>query len=419
MLDLAYALAQDRQDPLARFRDAFLIADPDTIYLDGNSLGRLPRQTTARVEQAIRFEWGERLVRSWNETWMEAPRRIGAKLARLLGARADEVIVADSTSVNFFKLAHAALDARPGRHQIVTETDNFPTDAYILQGLLRARGAPYRLDHVDPDGFSVRTADVIRAIDPSDCALVTLSHTSFKSGAVYDMAAVTRAAHDAGALVLWDLSHSVGALPLALDACDADLAVGCTYKYLNGGPGAPAFLYVRRDLQAQLPNPVQGWFGQKDQFDMAPAYMPAPGLDRFLVGTPPILSLLAVEVGVDLVLEAGIEAIRAKSVALSEFFIQLWERQLAPLGVTLNSPRDPACRGSHVSLGHPEALRIDRALIEDLKVIPDFRPPDNLRFGLAPLYTTWADVYHAVARLRRVIAEKLYEKYPLERLRVT
>lgn len=417
---LSYATAQDRADPLASFRDEFVIDDPHLIYMDGNSLGRLPKRAQARLTYAVAEEWGERLVRGWNEGWYDAPQRIGAKIAQIIGAQSDEVIVADSTSVNFYKLVLAALDARPTRHQIVSETVNFPTDSYILQGIVRARGGAYHVTNVaSEDGITIPTETVIAAIDSNDCALVTLTHTAFKSGSVYHMHAITEAAHQAGALVLWDLSHSAGSIPVHLNECNADFAVGCTYKYLNGGPGAPAFLYVRRDLQHQVSNPIQGWFGQKNQFDMGFEYAPAPGMTRFLVGTPPILSMLAVEAGVDLILQAGIERLRAKSIAQTEFLIALWDAWLKPFGVVLNSPRDSKWRGSHVSLGHPDALRIDRALIEDVNVIPDFRYPDNIRFGIAPLYTSFADVFHAMERFRLVMQEKLHEKYPKERLAVT
>jgi len=265
MLDLDYALEQDRRDPLAPFRAEFVIDDPDTIYLDGNSLGRLPKRTIARLQEAVEQQWGKRMVRGWGEGWMDAPQRIGAKIAQLIGAQSDEVLVADSTSTNFYKLVCAALDARSGRHQIVTEIVNFPTDAYILQGIVRARGDHYHITYVDSqDGITISTDAIVDALNAKDCALVTLTHTAFKSGYVYDMRAITDAAHRAGALVLWDLSHSVGSIPVHLNDCNADFAVGCTYKYLNGGPGAPAFLYVRRDLQAQAMNPIQGWFGQRE-----------------------------------------------------------------------------------------------------------------------------------------------------------
>jgi kynureninase len=417
--DRTHAARLDAADPLARFRDEFVVAEPRLIYLDGNSLGRLPRRTAARLRQVVEREWGERLIRGWNEGWFTAARRIGGKLAGLLGAAPDEVVVADSTSVNLFKLAVAALRARPGRRRVVTDDANFPSDLYVLQGAIDLLGAGHRLDIVrSPDGLTVPEAALAAAID-GDTALVALSHVAFRSAFTHDIAAVTTLAHRQGALVLWDLSHSVGVLPVKLGEARADLAVGCTYKYLNGGPGAPAFLYVRRDLQERLANPVWGWFGQRDQFALDPEYVPGPGMQRFLVGTPPVLSLLAVEPGIDVVLEAGLDRVHAKSRALTDYLIALWEAELAPLGFALNSPRDARQRGSHVALGHPDALRIDRALIEEMAVLPDFRHPDNLRLGIAPLYTTFADVHEAVARIARVVRERLHERYPATRPAVT
>ena len=419
LTDIDYARELDRRDELAHFRNEFVINDPDLIYLDGNSLGRLPKRTAARMREVIEKEWGERLIRGWGEGWFTAPQRIGAKIAQLIGAQADEVIVTDSTSVNLFKLYIAALQARPGRPKVVTDDLDFPSDVYVLQGAVKLAGPVYRLEMArSADGLTVSN-DALQATIDKDTALVTLTHTAFKSGYVYDMGAVTGMAHRAGALVLWDLCHSVGAMPLDLNAANVDMAVGCTYKYLNGGPGAPAFLYIRRDLQEQLLNPIWGWFGQRGQFDMKLDYEPAPGLHRFLAGTPTMLSLAAVEPAVDLLLEAGVERLRAKSVQQTEYLIALWEALLAPLGVTLNSPRDPARRGAHVSLGHPEGLRIDLALIHDMRVIPDFRYPDNIRLGLAPLYTSFTEIHEGIMRIRRVIVERLYEKYPTERPEVT
>ncbi len=417
--DKDYALELDARDPLARFRDEFVITDPELIYLDGNSLGRMPKKSAARVREVLEHEWGERLIRGWGEGWFNAPQRIGGKIARLLGAEPDEGVVGDSTSVNFFKLVVAALRALPHRHRVVTDDLNFPSDLYILQGALALAGEDYELVRVhSTDGMTVSREALARAIT-DDTALVTLTHTAFKSGWTYDMAEITVLAHRAGALMLWDLSHSVGAMPLALDATGVDLAVGCTYKYLNGGPGAPAFLYVRRELQGEMTSPIWGWFGQKDQFDMALDYTPASGITRFLAGTPGMLSLAPIEASVDLMLEAGVDRLRAKSVQQTEYLIDLWQDLLAPLGVTLNSPRDSHCRGSHVSLGHPEGLRIDRALIKEMKVIPDFRYPDNIRIGSAPLYTSFADIHEGMNRLRRVIEERRYEKYPVARPDVT
>jgi kynureninase len=407
----------DAQDALAHFRDEFLIADPHLLYMDGNSLGRLPRRTETALTDAIQRQWGERLIRSWGEGWYEAPLRIGDKIGRLVGAAAGQVVVSDSTTVNLYKLVMAALALRPERGKVVTDTLNFPSDLYVLQGCLAADSALRRLVRVDP-GEQDLTQAILAAID-EQTALVTLSHVVFKSGAMYDAAAITRRAHELGALVLWDLSHSAGAAPVELDAWGADFATGCTYKYLNGGPGAPAFLYVRRDLQAAALSPVWGWFGEARPFAFDLDYQPAQGIARFLCGTPPMLALTAVESGVDLLLEAGIAAIRAKSVAQTSYLIELYDQFLAPLGFSLATPRDPARRGSHVTLRHAEGYRINRALIEEMQVIPDFREPDHIRLGVAPLYTRFTDLWETVERTARAVTEGAYRHFPVERAAVT
>jgi len=405
------ARERDREDPLARYRAEFVVAEEGLLYLDGNSLGRLPKRAEALVARVVREEWGGRLIRGWNEGWVDAPRRVGDKLGRLLGASPGEVVVSDSTSVNLFKLAVAALRAREGRTGIVTDELNFPSDLYVLDGAARLLGGGRRVTVVAArDGISVDPADLAAAIGP-DTALVSLSHVAYRSGFLHDMRAVTEIAHRAGALVLWDVSHSAGVVPIDFEASGVDLAVGCTYKHLNGGPGAPAFLYVRREMQTSLENPIPGWFGREAPFTFAPDFAPAAGVERFLVGTPPILSLAAAEAGVDLALEAGVEVARAKSVALGTFLERLWESVLEPRGVTLRSPRETARRGSHLSFGHPEGLAIDRALIEELNVIPDFRPPDVIRFGYAPLYTRFEELCEAVDRFRRVLDEELWRRY--------
>ena len=405
------ARERDREDPLARYRGEFVELEEGLVYLDGNSLGRLPKKAVALVSKAVREEWGGRLVRGWNDGWVDAPRRVGDKLARLLGARAGEVLVSDSTSVNLFKLSVAALKAREGRTTIVTDDLNFPSDLYVLNGAARLLGGGRRVVVVPArDGTSVDPADLAAAIGP-DTALVSLSHVAYKSGFLHDMKTVTGIAHRAGALVLWDVSHSAGVVPIELEAWGVDLAVGCTYKHLSGGPGAPAFLYVRRERQGALENPIPGWFGREAPFSFAPDFAPAAGVERFLVGTPPILSLAAVEAGVDLTLEAGVEAARAKSVAQGRFLEGCWKTQLEPLGVVLRSPREPGLRGSHLSFGHPEALAIDRALIAETNVIPDFRPPDVIRFGFAPLTNTFEDLLEGVTRFRRVLVEELWRRH--------
>lgn len=419
LLDPQYAKMLDAQDPLAAFRREFVIDDPDLIYLDGNSLGRLPRRTRALLQDYVDIQWGQRLIRGWNEGWLDLGQRLGGKIARLIDAQADEVVVAESTSTNLFKLAVAAVKARPGRRKIVTDDLNFPSDLYIFQGIAALLGEDYRVQIVpSPDGIHGPVEALAAAID-AETALVSLSHTVFKSAYTYDMAAVTALAHDAGALALWDLSHAAGAVPVDLNGANADLAVGCTYKYLNGGPGSPAFLYVRRDLQEDLHNPISGWYGQAAPFDFGLDYQPAAGLRRMLTGTPPVLSLAGIEPGVDLLLEAGMDQLRAKSLQQSEYLIALHEELLRPLGFQLNSPRDAARRGSHISLGHPEGWRINRALIEQMQVLPDFRAPDNIRLGITPLYTTFGEIHRAALALRQVVGERLYEQYPPERPAVT
>jgi kynureninase len=410
--DLAYAIELDARDPLAYFRKRFVISDPNLIYMDGNSLGRLPQSAVTFAEDLIQHQWGERLIRSWNEGWFTAPERVGAKIAQLIGAQPDEVIIADSTSVNLFKLVVAALRIQHGRSRILTDNLNFPSDLYVLQEVIDVLDKQHQLDIVpSPDNIHGPVTELQARLD-NQTALLTLSHTVFKSGYIYDMPAITAAAHAAGTLVLWDLSHSVGSIPVDLHVAQADLAIGCTYKYLNGGPGAPAFLYIRRDLQDVLRNPIAGWMGQRNLFDFELEYRPTTGLRHFLTGTPPIVSLSLIESGVDLLLEAGMNNLRAKSVLQSKYLIHLWEELLEPLGFTLNSPREADHRGSHVSLGHAEGLRIDQALIHEMNVLPDFRPPDTIRLGFAPIYTSFRDIHSAVMCMQKVVTDRHYEKYP-------
>jgi kynureninase len=391
----------DGADLLAGWRERFALPD-GVIYLDGNSLGALPKATAAVLEQVTRRQWGEDLVTSWTRHgWVDLPQHVGAKIARLIGAAPHEVIVADSISVNLFKLIAAALHLRPGRRVIVSERGSFPTDLYIAQGLRDLLGDRIELRAVAPDELEA-------ALD-AETALLMLTHIDYRSGRMHDMAHLTRAAHDAGALALWDLAHSAGALPVELNAAGADLAVGCGYKYLNGGPGAPAFLFVAERWQEQARQPLAGWFGHREPFAFAPDYEPAPGITRFLAGTPAILSLKALEVGVDLLLEVDREALRAKSMRLTENFLRLVEARCAGFGFELASPRDPGARGSQVAFRHPESYPIMQALIAR-GVIGDFRAPDLLRFGFAPLYLRFVDVWDAVARLQAVMAERAWDR---------
>jgi kynureninase len=359
----------------------------------------------------VREQWGRRLIRGWNDGWLELTGRIGAKIARLIGVDPAEVIVADSTSVNLYKLAVAALRARPGRTTIVSDELNFPSDLYVLRAACGTVGGGAGLRLVaSPDGMTIPPDAFAAAIDEGT-ALVAACRVGFKSGSLYDTAAITQAAHRRGALALWDLSHSVGAMPVDLHADGVDLAVGCTYKHLCGGPGAPAFLYVRSDLQAQLLNPIAGWFGRADPFGFAVDYEPAAGVRRFLTGTPPVVSTALIEPGVDLVTEAGPERLRARSLRQTEYLGRLWESELSAVGYAWNSPTEPARRGAHVSLGHPEAWRIAQAVVDRFGVIPDFRRPDNIRLGPSPLYTTFVELRAAVEALRIVVEQRLYERY--------
>ena len=389
----------DCMDPLAVFRPRFVVDESNLIYMDGNSLGRMPRKT-AELLGDFEKSWGRDLIAGWNNGWYTLSERLGAKIASLIGAKANEVIVCDSTSINLFKLAHAALSVqRPnGRKTIVSNLTNFPSDLYVLQGL-----------------GEVRTFESL----DEQTSLVSLSHVEFKSGALLDMASETKRAHNHGALMLWDLSHSVGAIPINLNDCQVDLAVGCTYKYLNGGPGAPAFIYIREDLQDQMMSPIQGWFGQHDPFSFSQHYQPAGGLRRFLAGTPPVISLTAIEPGIDLILEAGIDRLREKSLAQTAFLIEIYDEFLAPLGVELHTPRSPNDRGSHVSLGHANAWQITQALIENRRVIPDFRTPDSVRFGVTPIYTTFEEIARAMISLHDVVATNEFMSFSNARHAVT
>jgi len=417
---LDFAEQLDQQDTLARYRDQFVSKDPDLIYLDGNSLGRLPKSVIERMKKAVEEEWGTALIRGWNKGWWEAPTRIGEKIASLLGAAEGQVVVGDQTSINLFKLSTAALTLQPKKKRIITDTFNFPSDLYILQGINRLLGNNHEIIRIGASDNDI-TPDIAaleRAIN-EDTALVTLSHVTFKSGYLYDMAHITDLAHRKGALVLWDLSHSAGAVPIELDTCNVDFAIGCTYKYLNGGPGAPAFLYVNKRIQNEVTSPIWGWWGQKDPFEFDLDYQPAPGVQRFLVGTAPILSMLAMEAALTPLLEAGMDALRAKSVLMTDYASYLTDHLLAPLGFSLGSPRDSARRGSHISIRHKEGYRINRAMIEELNVIPDFRAPDNIRLGFAPLYISFTDIWEGFDRIRKVVEEKRYEKYPKQKLKVT
>jgi kynureninase len=404
------AVEADYADPLAGYRKHFAIPDPDLIYLDGNSLGRPTIEAVERIETALNQEWGRGLVRSWRDEWIGLPEEVGDLLAPVIGAAQGEVLITDQTSVNLFKLATAALQATD-RTDIVSDDSNFPSDLYVLDAVARAAGGRLRIASVDPP--TGLTVDDLSPLLDNDVGVVSISHVGFKTGAIADLGAVTAAARSAGALALWDLSHSAGVVPVRLSAHEVDLAVGCTYKYLNGGPGAPAFLYVRHNLQERLSCPIPGWFGHADMFAFDPAYSPAPGIRRFAAGTPPILSLRGAQAGIALTAAAGIDAIRAKSLQLTGFLIDRFDERLAGRGFAVGSPRNPDLRGGHVSLLHPNAYPITQALI-DRSVIPDFRAPDTIRLGLAPLYTTFTELWDAVEAIADVVESETYRDFPAE-----
>lgn len=415
-----FALQLDSQDKLASFKEAFVISDPGLIYFDGNSLGMMPKIAQQKAKQIVDEQWGMDLIRGWNKGWWDAPQRVGDKIGKIIGAAPGQTLVNDTVSLNLFKLATSALTLQPNRKRIITDTLNFPSDLYILQGIRETLGNKHEIILIgSKDNDLTPDLAALEAAIDENTALVTLSHVVFKSGYMYDMQRITDLAHKKGALVLWDLSHSVGSVPVHLDACNADFAIGCTYKYLNGGPGAPSFLYVNKKIQEKLSSPIWGWWGQNKPFDFGLEYEPAPGANRFLVGTQPMISLLTMEAALEPTLQAGMDALREKSVLMTEYASFLTENWLAPFGFSLGSPRDSAIRGSHISIRHTEGYRINRALIEEMNVIPDFRAPDNLRLGFAPLYLSFTDLREGFDRIRRVMAEKVYEKYPKEKLTVT
>ncbi|MGA8634479.1 MAG: kynureninase [Candidatus Dormiibacterota bacterium] len=392
----------DAEDPLATFRDRFL-DDGSTIYLDGNSMGRLPKAALPRLQEMAEHEWGRILVRGWTESgWMESPLRVGDRIGELIGASPGEVLVADTTSVGLFRLMTSVMRARPQRRVIVTERSNFPTDLYIAQGVAELLGCEIR---------AVERGALRESLD-GDTALLLLTEVDFRSGERHDMGALTGAAHAAGALTLWDLSHSAGAVEIRLNHHRVDLAVGCGYKYLNGGPGSPAYLYVATALQEELRNPIQGWLGHDNPFLFDSEYRRAPGMRGWMSGSPPVLAIGALDIGIDIQLEAGAHAVGEKAALLTEVFIRLADERLGPLGFEVATPASSERRGAQVSLRHSDGLAIVRA-VADRGVIGDFRPPDMCRFGLAPLYTRFVDLWDAVERIAEVVERGTHrqEKY--------
>lgn len=420
---LNHARKLDEADPVGPFKSRFTRFGDSLIYLDGNSLGPLPEETLQVLDKTVRTDWGEGLIRSWNAGWFDLPVRLGDQLAPIIGARAGEVCFADSVTVNLFKLAAAALNHNDSRTDILTDDLNFPSDYYTLEGLINMLGNRHRMIRVaSRDRMTVPAGEIVGAISDKT-ALVCLSHVVFKSGYMHDLEPVCEAARRHGAMTLIDLSHSVGSVPVDLESWGVDMAVGCSYKYLNGGPGAPAFLYVRKELQNKLQPQLAGWFGSRNPFRFEPSFQPVEGIRRFMVGTPPVLSLKAVETGITLVRQAGMEKLREKSIRQSQLLIELFDTLLQPHGFEMGSPRDPARRGSHLAFTHEEAFRINRALISPPPgkpvIIPDFRTPDNLRIGLAPLFLGYEDIVRAAVRMQEIVTTSEYTAFTHETEAVT
>lgn len=412
----------DASDPLAIFRDRFAISDPEQCYLDGNSLGRMPKGALDAVDNLLRREWAAELVTGW-EHWLDMAQRVGDRLGRVaLGAAPDQVLVTDSTSVNFYRLAVSALQDRPGRRTIVIDEANFPTDRYIMQGIAKDLG--YRLVTIpnhDATAFPFErlTPDNLEPYLSDDVALVSLQVVNYRSGARQDVPAITERVRAAGAHMLWDAAHAAGAIDLDFDAWGVSLAVGCTYKYLNSGPGAPGWLYVARDLQERLQTPIDGWFAQRDQFEMGPLFDRAPGMRGFQVGTPSILGLTCVDASLAVLEEAGIDAAEAKCARGTEFMIELFDEWLKPLGFGLDTPRDARERGGHISVTHPDAAQIARAMRQLINVIPDFRRPNVIRVAVSPLYTSYEEIFTGFMRLRGMVESGKYRDVRADGANVT
>ncbi len=416
------AIELDKSDELSHFKDQF-VNDDRLIYMDGNSLGKLPKRSIDVISNVVEEQWGNRLIRSWNEDWMELSGKIAKKISMIVGAGEDEILVGDSTSMNLFKLAYAAVNSKSDRNKIISDDLNFPSDLYVLQGLIDQHFKGHKIELLkSSDGVTINEDQLAEIID-EQTALVSLSHVTYKSSFMYNMEKVNKIAHKNNSYILWDLSHSAGAVNIDLNRSNADMAVGCTYKYLNGGPGAPAFLYVKKDLQQKLGNPITSWFSHERPFEFDPLYQASSTIQKFAIGTPTILSLAAIEPGLDITLEAGMPAIRAKSIKQTDYLAELIEEELLHLGFRLASPLDSSIRGSHISIQHKEAYRINRAMIEPADnskvIIPDFRPPNNIRLGITPLYTSYCDIYYTIQKISHIIKNKEYENFSVERTGVT
>ena len=420
--DREYALELDKNDPLAHFRERFVITDPDLCYLDGNSLGRLPHETVKRVNEFLTKEWGPEIVAGWSH-WVDEAQPAGNLLGRsVLGAAEGQVLVCDTTSVNFYQLCLAAINSRPGRKTIITDAANFPTDRYILDGIAKQLHLKLIIiDNEDPakSEFERITPEMLDPYMSEDVALVTFSVIQYRSGARQDLKAITDLARNYGAWVVWDASHAAGAIELDFDKNGVDLAVGCTYKYGNSGPGSPAWLYVNKRVQSELQVPIQGWFANEEQFEMGPVFEKAEGIRGFQIASPSIIGIRGVQAAFEMIEEAGIDAIAAKAALGTQMMIDLYDEWLADLGYTLLTSRNPKERGGHISIGHPDAARICVALRKFANVIPDYRTPNAIRLAMAPLPTSYVEIWDGFARLRDLTITRQYEKIQGSDSRVT
>ena len=416
------ARSLDESDELKHYRNKFILND-NLIYLDGNSLGRLPKKTIEINSRIVEEQWGTNLIRSWNDHWLELSSRLSHKIAKIVGARADEIFVGDSTSLNFFKLVHGTLTSSGSKSKIITDSLNFPSNLYVLQGMIENHFPAFSVNILDSkDGITIDENLIEKSIN-HDTALISLSYVTYQSAFMHDMKRINHLANKAETHVIWDLSHAVGAVPINLNESDATMAVGCTYKYLNGGPGSPAFLYIRKDVQKRIDNPISSWFAHKSPFEFDPNFIPSTNIQKFAIGTPSILSLATIEPGLDLTLEAGMDRLRAKSIRQSQFLCDMIHEHLVPLGFQIGSPKDYNSRGSHISIQHPESFRISKALIEPISgqkiIIPDFRPPNNIRIGITPLYLSFKDLVESVFRIKSIVITKEYQNYSDEVIGVT
>ena len=420
--DRQYALDLDKNDPLAQFKSKFVISDPAMCYLDGNSLGRLPHATVVAVNDFLTQEWGQEVVTGWSH-WVDEAQPVGDLIGEsTLGAAKGQVLACDTTSVNFYQLCMAAIKARPGRKTIITDTANFPTDRYILEGIAKQFGMNLVLidnESAGPIKHERITAEILAPYLNEDVALVTLEVIQYRSGARTDIKSITDLVRSHGGLVVWDASHAIGAIEMNFDANGVDLAVGCTYKYGNSGPGAPAWLYVATKMQKELQVPIQGWFSQGDQFGMGPVFEKAEGIRGFQIASPSLIGLRCIKTSFELIKEAGIDKIAHKAAVGTQMMIDLYDAWLAPLGMQLNTSRDPKERGGHISLVHPDAARICVALREFANVIPDYRTPNSIRLAISPLPTSYVEVWDGFERIRDLVSTRQYEKVKEGGSRVT